>query len=121
MNLKKLKDVLNSDLPEDLQRHLIIGIIAEDEQAIPDILDFLSYERKKRKKLVQEFNLHLSKAHLALEFAKYKKGDLNHDHFVDREIEAFFHKHKDEKLVGHLFKKLDPRENEDNGFYTDEE
>jgi hypothetical protein len=105
-------------------RHLIIRTIAEDEQAIPDILDFLAYERKRKKKLVEDFNVNLSKAHLALTKATYKKGELNSDHFVDREVEAFFHKYKDEKGVGHLFMKLEelnPGKKEDKGFYNDED
>lgn len=124
MDLKKLKEILNGAYPDEMQRHLIIKTIAEDEQAIPDILDFLAYERKKRKKLVQEFNGHLSKAHIGLEKATYKKGALNHDHFIDKEIEAFFHKNKDHKDVGHLFKKLDeldPGKKEDNGFLNDDD
>lgn len=121
MDLKKLKNILNSDLPEDMQRYLIIKIIADDEKVIPDILDILAYERKAKKKLIEDFNLNLSRAHIGLEKATYKKGALNSDHFIEKEIEAFFHKYKDHKGVGHLFKKLDemkPAEKE-KGFYSD--
>jgi len=107
MDLKKLKEILNGVYPDEMQRHLIIQTIAEDEQAIPDILNFLAYERKRRKKLVEEFNFQLSRAHLGLEKATYKKRELNSDHFIDKEIEAFYHKFKDYKGVGHLFKKLE--------------
>lgn len=123
MDLKKLKEILNCDLPDDMQRQLIIRTIAEDEQAIPDILDFLAYERKQKKKLVKEFNFQLSRAHLGLEKANYKKGELNSNHFIDKEIEAFFHKFKDYIDVGHCFKKLeqlDPGKKEDKGFYNDD-
>lgn len=121
MDIKKLKEILNGGLPDDMQRHLIIQTIAEDEQAIPDILNFLANERKGRKKLVDEFNFHLSRAHIGLEKAKYKKGDLNYDHFIDKEIEAFYHKFKNYKGVGHLFKKLEDLTpgKKDEGFFSD--
>lgn len=124
MNLKKLKEVLNGSYPDDVQRHLIIEILAEDEMAIPDILNLLAFERKRRKRLVEEYNFQLSRAHIGLVKATYKKGELNSDHFIDKEIEAFFHKFKDYKGVGHLFKKLedlDPGKKEDKGFYNDED
>lgn len=121
MDIEKIKAVVNSSMPDSLQRQMIIRIIADDNQAIPDILDLLANERKNSKKLIQEYNLYLSKAHLGLINATYKKGELNSDHFIDKEIEAFFHKFKNYKDVGHLFKKLEdlrPGE-EKEGFYND--
>jgi hypothetical protein len=105
MDLKGLKEILNGGYPDDMKRQLVIKILADDEQVIPDILNILEYERKRKKKLVEEMNFQLSRAHIGLEKSKFAKTGLNGDHFIEKEIGIFYHKFKDQ--VGHCFKKLD--------------
>jgi hypothetical protein len=122
MNLKKIKEIVNAGYSDEVARHLLIKTLAEDETLIPTLLEILGSERKRNGKALDDFNLQLSRAHIALETATYKKGALNHDHFVEKEIIAFFHRHKDNKRIGHLFKKLSEMpepEKEEKGFYED--
>lgn len=120
MNISKIKEIVNDNFyPDDIKRHLIISIISKDEEAIPDILKILAEERKRKKKLINEFNLQLSRAHIVLEGAKFTKKSLNHDHFVEREIEGFYHNFKDD--VHHLYKdlnKMQPNSKQNNEDYS---
>jgi len=100
MDLDKIKEILNAGLPADVQRRFILKIIADDEEAIPTVLEILSYEREKRKKLVIDMNLELSRAHLTIE-----KPEINKDHFVEKQIIKFYHKNKDQ--IGHCFANMD--------------
>lgn len=106
MNLDKIKTILLSNdriLPAVEKRALIIAVIAEDEQAIPDILDILGAERKLRKGLVGELNALLSKADAALDSPKLNKGG-----FIQREVEQFYTKNKD--YVRHNWKDYKPQQ-----------
>lgn len=92
MDLNKIKTILLSDgniIPEVEKRALILSVIAEDERAIPDILDILNSERKKKKELITEFNTLLSKADAALDSPK-----LNKEGFIQKEVENFYIKNK---------------------------
>lgn len=114
MDLNRLKDILNSSNSDDMKRHMIIKVLADDEAVIPDILDLLAYERKRKKKLITEINFQLSRAHIALEKGKFDKKGLNGDHFIEKEIEGFYHSFSDQ--VGHCFKKLSQMKPLDNQF-----
>jgi hypothetical protein len=105
MKLKEIKDVLDSDIPDDSKRYAILKLIAKDENAIPDILEILDYERKSKKALLENINLLLSKAHVGLEVAKYDKNSLNSDGFIQREIMQFYLDNKG--TIGHCFKNMD--------------
>lgn len=105
MDLNSLKDILNGGYPDDIKRHMIIKTLAADEEVIPDILDILAHERKRKKKLVEEMNFQLSRAHIGLEKSKFAKTGLNGDRFIEKEIGNFYHNFKDQ--VGHCFKKLE--------------
>jgi len=42
MKLQEIKKVLDSEIPEDIQERMILKIIAEDEMAIPAIMQILA-------------------------------------------------------------------------------
>lgn len=102
MDLKKLKTIVNSDntfIGDVEKRALIIALIAEDERAIPDILEILASERRKKKELISDFNTLLSKADAALDSPK-----LNKDDFIQKEVKLFYEKNRD--YVTHNWKKV---------------
>lgn len=103
MNLAKIKTILLTNdgiITEVEKRALIIAVIAEDERAIPDILDILASERSKKKELISDFNALLSKADAALDTPKLNKGA-----FIQNEVRDFYIKNKD--YVTHNWKKYD--------------
>ncbi len=103
MNFKKLKEALDQELlPDGAKRHLVLQILSEDEKLIPDLLQILQFERERKSKLLTEMNFQLSRAHLGLEYATFKKKGVNGDRFMEKEITKFYIDHEDE--IGHCFK-----------------
>lgn len=111
MNIKKIREAV-TNYNDDDARHLIIGILAEDENVIPTIMQILDYERERKKKLLTEINFQLSRAHLTIE-----RPDINKNNFVFNEIVKFYKKNSDQ--VGHCLANMDkykdpiPKEDED--------
>jgi hypothetical protein len=100
MDLNKIKTILLSDdgiVSEVEKRALIIAVIADDEKAIPDILDILNSERRRKQELLSSFNTLLSKADAALDEPKLNKGK-----FIQKEVKDFYVKNKD--YVSHQWK-----------------
>jgi hypothetical protein len=97
MNIKELKKIANSDIPEELMKSAIINSLARDENIITLVMKILDQERQLKKEMQQEMNLLLSKAHLGLE-----KKELNEDGFMQKEILEFYDKYKEN--VSHCFK-----------------
>ena len=85
MNIKELKEIINSSLPEEIIKSYIINSIAKDENAIPTIMLILERERKFKKQISDEMNLLLSKAHTGLDNRK-----LNDGNFMQKEIMKTF-------------------------------
>ena len=102
MNLKALKEVLNSNYPDSSKEYEIINILSKDEKIIPIIMDILERERLYKKEIYSECNLLLSQADTCLEEPKFTKTC-----GIQEKIYNFFKKYKDAKGVGHCFKKLD--------------
>jgi hypothetical protein len=101
MDLAKIKSILLTNdgiITEVEKRALIIAVIADDERVIPDILDILAAERNKKKEMMVEFNVLLSKADAALDSPKLNKGG-----FIQNEVKEFYLKNKD--YVSHNWKK----------------
>jgi len=108
MNLKEIKQVINSDLPDEMTEYLIIHILAKDESVVPSIIEILGAEREEKKKLIEEMNLQLSRAETGLSTPK-----INRDHFIEKEIKEFYAKYQNQ--VKHCFKnygKLEPKKDE---------
>lgn len=99
MNIKELKLIINSGLPEDVIKSEIINSIAMDENVIPDVMQILERERQFKKEIYKEMNVLLSKAHVGLDNRKFNKGS-----FIQKEIIDFYTKYRGH--VGHCFKNL---------------
>lgn len=67
MNIQQIQQIVNSSLPDNAKRLCIITVIANDEQAIPDILEMLNNERETNKELILESNAELSRALITLQ------------------------------------------------------
>ncbi len=66
MDIKNIKQIVNSDLPNDYQEKAILSILADDKKAIPYIMEILENERQQSKELILETNAELSRALLVL-------------------------------------------------------
>jgi hypothetical protein len=100
MNINKIRKIFEDGWGDEDAEHMLIAALAEDENIIPTIMDILNYERKRRKKLLDEMNLELSRAHLTIE-----KPEINKNHFVEKAICKFYRKNKDQ--IGHCFANMD--------------
>ena len=97
IDLGKIDQALKSEMPKEIIRLDILRIIARDEAALPDLIHILEAERERKKALILEMNLQLSRAHMALIEPK-----LNEDGFVKGEISKFYQNNKDE--LSHCYK-----------------
>lgn len=106
MNLKKIREILEQGLfPDDVKERMILKVLSEDENLIPQLLQILEYERQRKKKLLTEINFQLSRAHVGLEVAKFDKKGLNGDRFMEKEITKFYI--DNQEYIGHCMKNLD--------------
>ena len=99
MNIKELKSIINSGLPDDVIKSEIINSLAKDENVIPVVMRILERERQFKKEIHNEMNVLLSKAHIGLDDKKFNGGN-----FIQKEIIDFYTKYKG--YVGHCFKNL---------------
>ena len=99
MNIKELKSIRNSALPDDVIKSEIINSLAKDENVIPVVIRILERERQFKKEIHNEMNVILSKAHIGLDDKKFNEGN-----FIQKEIIDFYTKYKG--YVGHCFKNL---------------
>lgn len=67
MDIKSIKQIVNSNLSEEYQKNAILSIIANDKKAIPYILEILNNERKENKELILDSNMELSRALIVLD------------------------------------------------------
>lgn len=110
MNVSIIKEIVNNKMmPDDVKQLLIIGVLADDENVIPDILDVLDKERKNRKELITDMNLELSRAHIYIdeytESAKMEKARFNKGFILDN-ISKFYIKYTG-KII-HCFNRFKP-------------
>jgi hypothetical protein len=99
MDIKKIKDLVNSDDPYEDIEFKIIRCLAEDDKVIPILLNILNQERELKKEVSQEMNMLLSKAHIGLD-----EPQLNKDNFIQKEIIDFYKTYK--TVIGHCFKNI---------------
>ncbi len=66
MDIKSIKQIVNSDLPSDYQEKAILSILADDKKVIPYIMEILENERKQSKELILDTNSELSRALIVL-------------------------------------------------------
>lgn len=97
MDIKSIKQIVNSDLPNDYQEKAILSIISNDKKVIPYILEILENERKHSKNLILDTNSELSRALLVLcdENLKSNKKVVAEPKWVVGEIKKHYLKWKD--------------------------
>lgn len=97
MDIKSIKQIINSDLPIDYQEKAIFSIIADDKKAIPYIMEILDNERKQTKELLLDTNVELSRALIVLNdnYLKYNKKVVADPKWVVGEIKKHYLKWKD--------------------------
>lgn len=66
MNIKQIKEVVNLNISDEQKERCILAIIADDKEAIPNILNILNIEREKREELILDSNAELSRALIIL-------------------------------------------------------
>ena len=74
MDIKSIKQIVNSDLPSDYQEEAILSILADDKKVIPYIMKILENERKQNKELILDTNAELSRALLVLDDTNLKSS-----------------------------------------------
>ena len=94
MDIKSIKQIVNSDLPIDYQEKVILSILADDKKVIPYIMEILDNERKQSKELILDTNSELSRALLVLndENLKSNKKVVADPKWVVGEIKKHYHK-----------------------------
>ena len=97
MNIKSIKQIVNSDLPNDYQEKAILSILADDKKVIPYIMEILENERKQSKELILDTNYELSRSLLVLndENLKTNKKVVADPKWVVGEIKKHYLKWKD--------------------------
>ena len=104
MDIKRIKQIVNSDLSTDYQEKAILSILADDKKVIPYIMEILDHERKQNKELILDSNAELSRALLVLndDNLKYNKNVVAEPKWVVGEIKKHYIKWKD--YIGCTFK-----------------
>jgi hypothetical protein len=97
MDIKSIKQIVNSDLPNEYQEKAILSILADDKKVIPYIMEILESERKQKKELLLDTNAELSRALLVLndENLKANKKVVAEPKWVVGEIKKHYLKWKD--------------------------
>ena len=97
MDIKSIKQIVNSDLPSDYQEKAILSILANDEKVIPYIMEILDNERKQSKELILDTNAELSRALLVLNDNNLKSSEkiVAEPKWVVDEIKKHYLKWKD--------------------------
>ena len=97
MNVKKIKEIVNSGISDEQKERYILSIIADDKKAIPTILNILNIEREKKEELILDSNAELSRALIVLKDnnLKYNKKIIADPKWVVGEIIKHYQKWKD--------------------------
>jgi len=107
MDLQKLKEIINSDIPDKAKESFIIELLANDEKVIPTLMLILESERKTSKDLTMDMNLELSRAHIYIdsrpEIKSESKESFNKGFILD-EIAKFYIKYKG--IITHCFNRF---------------
>lgn len=94
MNIESIKEAVNADNLSNLQKEwVILQILSEDENVIPQMLNILQTERQRNKELLIDTNLELSRAFVKLEYPEI--GGKDNPTFITDCIRAHFLKWKD--------------------------
>lgn len=98
MDIEKIKEIINSGLPEDYQEDAILSVLADDKKVIPYIMKILEHERWKSRELLLDTNMELSRALVTLTLSptgiKGKRALKEQTIFVVEEIKKHYLKWK---------------------------
>ncbi len=113
MDIKKIRDIINLNLPDEVTENYLIAIISDDKKVIPTLLKMLDSERELKEKLLLDTNAELSRALVVLQDKnlKYNKKIIADPPWVVGEIIKHYKKWKD--YIGCCFK-IKELEDEDN-------
>ena len=113
MDIKKIRDIINLNLPDEATENYLIAVISDDKKVIPTLLEMLDSERKLKEKLLSDTNVELSRALVVLQDKnlKYNKKIIADPQWVVGEIIKHYKKWKD--YIGCCFK-IKELEDEDN-------
>lgn len=89
MDIKKLRTVVNLELPDEAIEHHVIAFLANQPNIIPILLDILGTERRLKNEAISDANQVIWKSKLALNNKKMNKDD-----FIQKEIQELYEKHK---------------------------
>lgn len=97
MDIKSIKEIIDSNLPIDYQEKAILSILANDKKAIPYIMQILANEREVSNELLLDTNMELSRALVVLndENLKANKKVIADPKWVACEIKKHYFKWKD--------------------------
>lgn len=96
MDLNKIQKILSTNHSDSLKRNVILDIIAEDEEALLDMMKILVTERERKRELIMEMNFQLSRADVFIQCPKIAESD-----FITGEIKKFYDQHH---MVSHCYK-----------------
>lgn len=104
MNIKKIRDIINLNLSDEVTESYLIAVISEDKKVIHIILEMLDRERELKEKLLLDTNAELSRALIVLQDKnlKYNKKIIADPQWVVGEIIKHYKKWKD--YIGCCFK-----------------
>ena len=107
MNLDIIKDICNSHFPKDIMRINILKVIANDKDAIKDILKIIDIKHKQDNELIKDMNLELSRAHIYIDGRPESKIESKQGFtkaFVIDKISEFYIKYKNR--ISHCFNRF---------------
>jgi hypothetical protein len=115
MNIKKITEIVNLPIPEEMKKSYIIDVLAQDKTVIPTILKILEEERYTNKELLLDTNLELSRALVVLKDKnlKWDKNIITDPKWVIGEIIKHYQKWKN--YIGCCFNIKELNEGSDNG------
>lgn len=85
--IQKIKEIVERDILDSSKEELILEEISNSSQAIIRLMKIIDYKFNRNIRQLQELNLLLSKADIAIEDPK-----MNKNNFIQKEIEDFYKK-----------------------------
>lgn len=105
MNLKLIKGIVESELPDFAKEDQIIKHLSQDEKVIPKILKMIEIERESKNELLKDMNLELSRAHIYIDTSIPKKEAKGFSrNFILDCISKFYVENK--SRIGHCFNRF---------------
>ena len=62
MDINTIREITNAALPYDVKEGLILAVLADDPNVIPNMIQMLSQERDNQARLIKGLNAQLSRA-----------------------------------------------------------